>query len=71
MNTSGTEIKRYKTVVSNADIATMHQIEKFILDYTGDYLLLDIEQKFPGASYRSFFLALHRARQVEPVELND
>jgi hypothetical protein len=50
--------------VSDADKAMMFRIERFILAYDGDNLLHDIDLFFPTASYRAFFLALHRARDV-------
>lgn len=49
------------TVVSDADKQMMFAIERFIIGYDGDNLLHDIELTFPGASYRAFFLAYHRA----------
>jgi hypothetical protein len=52
--------------VSNADVAMMRRIERFILEYDGDDLLHDIELNFPGASYRAFFLAYGRAKKIEP-----
>ena len=40
----------------------MLAIERFIVGYTGDGLLHDIELTFPTASYRAFFLTYCRAR---------
>jgi hypothetical protein len=54
--------QRFTTIVSDLDKRTMFAIERFILAYRGDDLLHDIELNFPGASYRAFFLAFHRAR---------
>ena len=39
----------------------IREIEAFILGYRGEDLLHDIKLRFPGASYRSFYLALMRA----------
>jgi hypothetical protein len=50
--------------VSRADVAMMHAIEQFILSYNGNDLLHDIELAFPGASYRAFYLAFHRAQNA-------
>jgi len=50
------------TVVSATDKRMMLAIERFILGYSGDNLLHDIELTFPGASYRAFFLAYSRAQ---------
>lgn len=55
-------IRKPPIVVSRADAKMMRQIERFILAYAGDDLLHDIELSFPTASYRSFYLALMRAR---------
>jgi hypothetical protein len=48
--------------VSDVNRRMMLAIERFIVGYTGDDLLHDIELTFPTASYRAFFLAYCRAR---------
>ena len=57
-----TVVIRKPIVVSRADTKMMREIERFIIAYDGDDLLHDIELRFPTASYRSFYLALMRAR---------
>lgn len=52
-----------RIVVSDADKFMMMRIERFIVAYSGDNLLHDIEITFPNASYRAFFLAYLRAQE--------
>ena len=59
------EILRHAAiVVSPTDVAMMNRIEKYIIAYSGDDLLHDIELTFPDASFRAFFLAYSRAREA-------
>jgi len=54
----------HQITVSAADVRMMRAIERFIVGYRGDNLLHDIDLKFPGASFRAFFLALGRAQDA-------
>jgi hypothetical protein len=55
-------VVHHRIVVTDADKTMMRAIERFILAYTGDDLLHDIELTFPTASYRAFYLAYERSR---------
>ncbi|MFZ1885529.1 MAG: hypothetical protein WAU53_18505 [Rhodoplanes sp.] len=54
-----TAVVRRPIVLSAADVATMREIERFIVGYDGDNLL---HLQFPGASFRAVYLALMRTR---------
>jgi hypothetical protein len=50
--------------VSPGDVAMMRAVEKFIRSYDGDNLLYDIDAVFPNLSFRCFFIAFYRARNL-------
>jgi hypothetical protein len=52
---------RHRITVSAVDLAAMRRIEDYISRYVGTDLLHDVELRFPGCSFRSFFLALRRS----------